>query len=216
MAYIVVFIKLIYLCLVIVVLLLLLMSFLIFSSSCPINVNCEFRTVGHKFTRSGWGFVSAKQSKVAGDEFLIKYWDIENVNLLTTTNANGGLMAIYNKITRSRCFAFVTVNNSGSRCSSSSWLSGSFYNTETESSLGVDTMVLFQLVMEMENTSIDIMYHTGHQTIRSFLLSGLNLSHPLTDQQLASGSSLGHSFQQAEDALTGNGKTSADFDPMCY
>ncbi|KAL6497123.1 hypothetical protein OROGR_029052 [Orobanche gracilis] len=94
--------------------------------------------------------------------------------------------------------------------------SGSFYNTETESSLGVDTMVLFQLVMEMDNTSIDIMYHTGHQAIRSFLLSGLNLSHPLTDQQLASGSSLGQSFQQAEDALTRNGKTSADFNPMCY
>ncbi|KAL6582838.1 hypothetical protein OROMI_004916 [Orobanche minor] len=123
MAYVVVFIKLLYLCLVILVLLLLLMSFLIFSSSCPINVNCEFRIVGHKFTRSGWGFVSAKQSKVAGDEFLIKYSDNENVNLLTTTNANGGLMTIYNKITRmSRCFAFVTVNNSRSRCSSSSWL----------------------------------------------------------------------------------------------
>ncbi|KAL6527980.1 hypothetical protein OROHE_014930 [Orobanche hederae] len=95
--------------------------YLIYISSCPINVNCEFRTVGHKFTRSGWGFVSAKQSKVAGDEFLIKYSDNENVNLLTTTNANGGLMAIYNKITRrSRCFAFVAVNNSRSRCSSSS------------------------------------------------------------------------------------------------
>ncbi|KAL6535808.1 hypothetical protein OROHE_012652 [Orobanche hederae] len=39
---------------------------------------------------------------------------------------------------------------------------------------------------------------------------------PLTEQQLASGSSLPHSFQQAEDALTRNGKTSADFDPMCY
>ncbi|KAL6564918.1 hypothetical protein OROMI_016368 [Orobanche minor] len=97
--------------------------YLIYISSCPINVNCEFRIVGHKFTRSGWGFVSAKQSKVAGDEFLIKYSDNENVNLLTTTNANGGLMAIYNKITRrSRYFAFVTVNNSRSRCSSSSWL----------------------------------------------------------------------------------------------
>ncbi|KAL6583094.1 hypothetical protein OROMI_005172 [Orobanche minor] len=36
--------------------------------------------------------ICAKQSKVAGDEFLIKYSDNENVNLLTTTNANGGLM----------------------------------------------------------------------------------------------------------------------------
>ncbi|KAL6548648.1 hypothetical protein OROGR_009069 [Orobanche gracilis] len=114
--------------------------------------------------------ICAKQSKVVGDEFLIKYWDIENVNLLTTTNANGGLMAMYNKITkRSRCFAFVTVNNSRSRCSSSSWLSGSFYNTETESSLG-----------------------------------GRAVNEP------------SHSFQQAEDALTRNGKTLADFDPMCY
>ncbi|KAL6584645.1 hypothetical protein OROMI_003934 [Orobanche minor] len=79
--------------------------------------------------------ICAKQSKVAGDEFLIKYSDNENVNLLTTTNANGGLMAIYNKITRrSRCFAFMTVNNSRSRCSSSSCLSLAKENTARRNS----------------------------------------------------------------------------------
>lgn len=30
----------------------------------------------------------------AGDEFLIKFWDTEDVNLLTTTDANGGLPVI--------------------------------------------------------------------------------------------------------------------------
>ncbi|KAL6506942.1 hypothetical protein OROHE_022379 [Orobanche hederae] len=185
--------------------------------------------------------------------------------------------------------------------------SGSFYNTEIESSLGVDTMVLFQLVMEISRTllkkqgggSINIKaassspkrrkalkrvdeggrsfeelelpdpwsllvelydntnHYSFHDNVRwdawgqfsemctayqswiwtasnheidfapeigeykhryhvPYRASGLNLSHPLTDQQLASGTSLGHSFQQAEDALTRNGKTSADFDPMCY
>ncbi|KAL6511184.1 hypothetical protein OROHE_020553 [Orobanche hederae] len=204
--------------------------------------------------------------------------------------------------------------------------SGSFYNTETESSLGVDTMVLFQLVMEIiqiqnpveeavwrkvrinikaassspkrrkalkrvdegdleksyasnqtlehymsnpigqavlfvndisyadhysfhdnvrwdawgrfaetctayqswiwtaSNQEIDFAPEIGEYKHRYHVpyrasgntLSGLNLSHPLIDQQLASGSSLGHSFQQAKDALTRNGKTSADFDPLCY
>lgn len=27
----------------------------------------------------------------AGDEFTVKFWDMDNVNLLTTTNADGGL-----------------------------------------------------------------------------------------------------------------------------
>lgn len=27
----------------------------------------------------------------AGDEFVIKFWDMDNVNLLTTTDAEGGL-----------------------------------------------------------------------------------------------------------------------------
>eukprot|EP00252_Welwitschia_mirabilis_P014884 TRINITY_DN3294_c0_g1_i11.p1 TRINITY_DN3294_c0_g1~~TRINITY_DN3294_c0_g1_i11.p1 ORF type:complete len:1125 (-),score=229.73 TRINITY_DN3294_c0_g1_i11:418-3792(-) len=30
----------------------------------------------------------------AGDEFMIKFWDMDNVNLLTTTDAEGGLQAI--------------------------------------------------------------------------------------------------------------------------
>ncbi|KAK1358187.1 hypothetical protein POM88_051443 [Heracleum sosnowskyi] len=29
----------------------------------------------------------------AGDEFVIKFWDTEDVNVLTATNANGGLLA---------------------------------------------------------------------------------------------------------------------------
>lgn len=28
---------------------------------------------------------------VAGDDFVIKYWDMDNVNLLTVTDAEGGL-----------------------------------------------------------------------------------------------------------------------------
>lgn len=31
---------------------------------------------------------------VAGDEFVIKFWDIDNVNLLTTIDADGGLPVI--------------------------------------------------------------------------------------------------------------------------
>ena len=30
----------------------------------------------------------------AGDEFQIKFWDMDNVNLLTTINADGGLLVM--------------------------------------------------------------------------------------------------------------------------
>lgn len=30
----------------------------------------------------------------AGDEFVIKFWDMDNTNLLTTTDAEGGLPVI--------------------------------------------------------------------------------------------------------------------------
>lgn len=32
----------------------------------------------------------------AGDEFMVKFWDMENVNLLTSIDAEGGLPVIFN------------------------------------------------------------------------------------------------------------------------
>ncbi|KAL6576853.1 hypothetical protein OROMI_011129 [Orobanche minor] len=149
--------------------------------------------------------------------------------------------------------------------------SGSFYNTETESSLGVSRVeegtVKRNLSSNLSNISIKAAssspkrrkalkrvdeggrsdHYSFHDNVRwdawgrfeetctayqswiwtasnheidfapeigeykhryhvPYRASGLNLSYPLTDQQLASGSSLGQSFQQAEDALTRNGK----------
>lgn len=46
----------------------------------------------------------------AGDEFLIKFWDMDNVNLLTTIEADGGLpvsllLTLSHSTVESRCHA---------------------------------------------------------------------------------------------------------------
>ena len=45
--------------------------------------------------RDLWGLCNSIPQKnrflAAGDEFLVKFWDMDNVNLLMTTDAEGGL-----------------------------------------------------------------------------------------------------------------------------
>jgi len=42
----------------------------------------------------------------AGEEFMVKFWDMDNINLLTTTDAGGELPVIY-----FMCFPFLFFNN---------------------------------------------------------------------------------------------------------
>ncbi|KAL6503049.1 hypothetical protein OROHE_023951 [Orobanche hederae] len=110
-------------------------------------------------------------------------------------------------------YTFGIIGDLGQSYASNQTLEHYMSNPNGQAVLFIRIIQTFQTIQaSMSCTILGIMQY-AHSYERSIIMPQLE---PLNEQQLASGSSLRHSFQQAEVALTRNGKTSADFDLMCY